>query len=58
MKTKNIALLGLFVLSFAVSAQSIKTGQDKAAACQGCHGVNGVSVNGIGPHLAGQTARY
>ncbi len=33
-------------------------GKTKAAACAGCHGVEGVSVNLPGPSLAGQNAAY
>ena len=58
MKTKIVALIASMVMIPVAQSQSMKIGQEKAVACQGCHGSNGVSINGIGPHLAGQTASY
>ncbi len=58
MKTIMVVSMVLMAMVATVQAQSIKAGQEKSVACQGCHGANGVSVNGIGPHLAGQTAAY
>ncbi|MGA9665354.1 MAG: c-type cytochrome [Gallionella sp.] len=33
-------------------------GQEKSQLCQGCHGVVGISVDGLAPNLAGQYAKY
>ena len=37
---------------------SVSEGQIKSAACQGCHGLDGNSVNPDWPSLAGQNANY
>ncbi len=49
-------LLGLF--SQNIIAADIEAGKNKAAMCQGCHGVNGNSSNSAWPNLAGQQANY
>jgi cytochrome c553 len=33
-------------------------GKEKSQLCQGCHGVVGMSVDGLAPNLAGQYAKY
>lgn len=43
--------------SFAFAEGNAATGQAKAAACAGCHGVDGNSGAGF-PKLAGQNAKY
>lgn len=50
----------LLLWSFATSphAADINAGKTKAAACQGCHGAEGVSKNAMWPNLADQTAVY
>lgn len=42
----------------ALAAGSEQAGAAKAAACMGCHGANGNSVNDQWPSLAGQNAIY
>lgn len=39
-------------------AADIITGKEKAVACAGCHGVNGISRNPMWPNLAGQKPGY
>ncbi|MDO8596302.1 MAG: cytochrome c [Sulfuricaulis sp.] len=39
-------------------AGDAKTGQQRAAACAGCHGEKGISPNDTWPNLAGQNAAY
>ncbi len=58
MKLKIFMLLSFIGMVSVSQAQNIKAGEEKAAACQGCHGAKGISQGGIGPHLAGQTASY
>jgi cytochrome c553 len=41
-----------------VAAQDIEAGRAKSQACAACHGVDGNSVAGTFPNLAGQTWRY
>jgi cytochrome c553 len=36
----------------------IKKGKVKAELCQGCHGLDGISVSSIIPNLAGQKEEY
>ncbi len=55
-KIKCIVMLVLFVGS--VNAADINAGKSRAAACQGCHGVAGVSSSPLWPSLAGQSATY
>jgi cytochrome c553 len=43
--------------SFAV-AQDVSAGRRKAAACQTCHGIDGLAKLPDAPHLAGQPAPY
>ncbi|MEO8120080.1 MAG: c-type cytochrome [Rhodoferax sp.] len=40
------------------AAQDIEAGRAKSAACAACHGVDGNSVAGTFPNLAGQSWRY
>lgn len=51
----SLSLLLNSQLSFAAD---INAGKASAAACQGCHGVNGVSTSPSWPILAGQSAAY
>ena len=48
--------IGLFVLLQSIVATAEVA--DKAAACSACHGVNGISSNGMWPNLAGQQEDY
>lgn len=46
------------VIKLRMGAGNLGTGQNKSELCQGCHGDNGISVDGMAPHLAGQYALY
>ncbi len=46
------------LLSFALIAADSEAGKNKSALCAGCHGVDGNSINGVWPTLAGQHASY
>jgi cytochrome c553 len=37
---------------------SIDAGKAKSVTCSACHGLEGISVSGVWPHLAGQNAPY
>jgi cbb3-type cytochrome c oxidase subunit III len=37
---------------------SIDAGKAKSVTCSACHGLDGISVSGVWPHLAGQNAPY
>jgi cytochrome c553 len=54
------AVLMAAAASFATSvfAQDAAAGGRKAAACQACHGLDGLSRLPDAPHLAGQPAPY
>jgi cytochrome c553 len=53
------ALLGLCLLAANASAQGdTEAGKQKSAACQGCHGADGLGVQPIYPRLAGQFPDY
>lgn len=58
----GIALIGTALLgclaSATASAGDPAAGKAKAAACFGCHGMNGISVNPLWPNLAGQHEQY
>jgi cytochrome c553 len=52
-------LIGLSsLMSFALIAADSDAGKAKSALCAGCHGIDGNSVNGAWPILAGQHASY
>lgn len=54
-----IASLGAFaVAGNAMAAGDATAGQAKSAACAGCHGADGNSMNPVWPKLAGQHANY
>ncbi|MGK0673819.1 MAG: c-type cytochrome [Halothiobacillaceae bacterium] len=53
-----IATAMMFATTLSVEAGDVAAGQAKAAACAGCHGVNGNSTNAAFPSLAGQHAGY
>ena len=52
-------LIGLSsLMSCALFAADPEAGKIKSALCAGCHGVDGNSINGMWPSLAGQHASY
>lgn len=51
------AVFGCVLLAPAV-AQDIEAGRAKSQACAACHGVDGNSLSGMFPNLAGQSWRY
>lgn len=53
----TITILTSFLLAPA-SAQDIEAGRTKSQACGACHGVDGNSLSGLFPTLAGQSWRY
>ena len=56
---KKLAISGLaMTLSFAAIAGDPVAGKAKSMTCAGCHGMNGISNNGMWPNLAGQKAPY
>lgn len=46
------------LMSFALIAADSEAGKVKSALCAGCHGIDGNSLNGMWPILAGQHASY
>jgi cytochrome c553 len=61
MKRPTIALvcaISLTTFSASVHAGDPVAGQAKAAVCAGCHGMDGNSINGLWPKLAGQHEAY
>lgn len=62
-KTKGYLVLALMLsgavgMTEAVAAGDPKAGEEKAAACMGCHGADGNSEAPNFPKLAGQYAKY
>ena len=55
---RHFAALTLNATSVAGGNADLAAGKAKAAACAGCHGANGVSVNPAWPSLAGQKKDY
>jgi cytochrome c553 len=56
---KKLALtLVLATLSFGALAGDPVAGKAKSMTCAGCHGMNGISSNGMWPNLAGQKEPY
>jgi nitrite reductase (NO-forming)/hydroxylamine reductase len=55
-----ITSLVLFTLLYfnPLAAADIEAGKQRATACFGCHGVEGISLNPKYPSLAGQSAEY
>ena len=45
-------------LSFGAMAGDPAAGKAKSMTCAGCHGMNGISNNGMWPNLAGQKEAY
>lgn len=56
--------LGLVLAALLLAAPALAqegdadAGREKAALCAACHGPNGISVNPLWPHLAGQQEAY
>ena len=48
----------LSAASFGALAGDPVAGKAKSMTCAGCHGVNGISSNGMWPNLAGQKEAY
>tara|TARA_R110001592_G_scaffold116059_1_gene316996 strand:+ start:134801 stop:135106 length:306 start_codon:yes stop_codon:yes gene_type:complete len=44
--------------SHAIAAGDAAAGKGLSAVCAGCHGAEGISMNGLWPNLAGQKAAY
>lgn len=57
MRLTMLAACGLNLLPLNARAE-VPAGQEKAAVCAACHGVDGNSTDPQYPKLAGQTARY
>ncbi|MDA7852139.1 cytochrome c [Porticoccaceae bacterium] len=56
--TTTLLAAALAVASFSAVAGDPVAGKAKAMSCAGCHGVNGISNNGMWPNLAGQKQAY
>lgn len=52
------SLVAAAVFGSAWAEASFERGQEKAATCVACHGVDGLSPNPMFPNLAGQNAAY
>lgn len=59
-KLLAVTLSGLMLATANVSmaAGDAAAGKTKAASCNACHGVNGISANPLWPNLAGQKDAY
>ena len=57
MKKLAISCLAM-TLSLTALAGDPVAGKAKSMSCAGCHGMNGISNNGMWPNLAGQKAPY
>jgi cytochrome c553 len=59
-RNKFCFLLVIPLALFSIPGMSgdIEKGKTKAELCQGCHGVDGISVSSIIPNLAGQKEEY
>jgi cytochrome c553 len=56
--TTSLLAAALAVASLGALAGDPVAGKAKAMSCAGCHGVNGISNNGMWPNLAGQKEAY
>ncbi len=54
----GLTLVGLCLGGAALAAGNPEAGQQKAAPCAACHGLDGNSTNGQWPRLAGQHPEY
>lgn len=55
---KKIILISSLLLSSSVFAGDLDNGEKIAKNCSGCHGVDGISLAGSWPNLAGQKEDY
>ncbi|MBS0359065.1 MAG: cytochrome c4 [Proteobacteria bacterium] len=53
-----IFLIGFFLSAHSQAEGNIDAGKSKSTTCAACHGVDGTSVTGLWPNLAGQHAKY
>ncbi|WP_133491798.1 cytochrome c [Alcanivorax sp. 24] len=51
-------LVVLFIFAPITQAADLNAGEQKAAACAGCHGIDGLSNTPTIPNLAGQNTEY
>jgi cytochrome c553 len=60
MRTRRLAaaLAAAALAAIPAAAQDVAAGRRKAAACQGCHGLDGLAKLPDAPHLAAQAAPY
>ena len=56
MKLKNLIILTSII--FFLGAGNPESGKEKVAVCSACHGLDGNSVVGLWPSLAGQNEKY
>jgi cytochrome c553 len=56
--TTTLVAAVMAIASFNALAGDPVAGKAKAMSCAGCHGVNGISNNGMWPNLAGQKEAY
>ena len=56
--TTTLLAAALAVASLGALAGDPVAGKAKAMSCAGCHGVNGISNNGMWPNIAGQKEAY
>ena len=56
MKLKNLVILSSII--FFLGAGNPESGKEKVAVCSACHGLDGNSVVGLWPSLAGQNEKY
>jgi len=55
---KNATMIALAATLLVPGLAAAADAPAKAAVCAGCHGPQGVSMNGLWPNLAGQHAEY
>ena len=55
---KKLVIAALLLTPLAAQAGDAAAGKAKAAVCSSCHGVNGISIAGMFPNLAGQKEAY
>ncbi len=53
-----IALVALLGAGLPAGSQDVRAGRQLALACQGCHGLDGLSKQPDAPHLAAQPEIY
>ena len=56
--TALAAFAAIAVTLSTASASDPKAGRKKAAACQTCHGIDGIAKIPIAPHIAGESKVY